>query len=358
MASPDMDRSFMSKLFLVVLVGFLILLIRLFWTYISAIVLALLIASAFYPLYTWIKKPFKQSEQFASLIMTLLILLILIIPVGGFVGTLSNEAYDFYNRTRNSVSLKEIQDGLQGDSVWAQRFRKAGQLVGIELNPETVHNLAASVGRNVGLYLSRQLSSIASNLLSFLIHFFLMLLVIYYILKDGIRLKNYISGLLPFPTPQQELVVNKFREMGKAVIFGNGLSGIIQGVLGGLGFYFFTLGSPFLWGTVIGVMAFLPIIGASIVFIPATLILLIQGEVALALGYLGYNLFYSSTLEYVIKPRLIGKGMQMNPLLVFIAILGGLKLFGILGIVYGPLIVTIFLTLAEIYKLEYKETIC
>jgi len=348
----------MSKLFLVVLLGFLILLFRLFWTYISAIVLGLLIASAFYPLYSWIKKFIKSSEGPASLIMTIIILLVLVIPVGGFVGTLSNEAYDFYTRTRSSVSMQKIQEGLQGDSLWAQRIRKLGQVVGIELNFETIHNLAASIGKNVGLFLSKQLSSIASNLMSFLVHFFLMLLVIYYILKDGICLKDYISELLPFPPQQQELVVNKFREVARAVILGNGLSGIIQGILGGIGFSFFSLGSPFLWGTVIGIMAFLPVIGASIVFLPATLILLVQGKGGLALGYLIYNVCYSSILEYVIKPRLIGKGMRMNPLLVFIAILGGLKLFGILGIVYGPLIITIFLTLAEIYKLEYKETIC
>ncbi|MFZ7111695.1 MAG: AI-2E family transporter [Desulfatiglandales bacterium] len=351
------DRTFISKLFLVVLLGFLILLFWLFWSYLAAIVLALLIASAFYPLYAWIKGLLKGRDQLAALLMTMIILVILIVPVGGFVGTLSNEAFDFYSRTRSSVSLKEIQEGLQGDSPWAQRIRKAGQLVGLELNPETIHDLANAVGKSVGLFLSRQLSAIASNLLSFLVHFFLMLLVIYYILKDGVRLKNYISELLPFPPEQQELVVNKFREVGKAVILGNGLSGIIQGVFGGLGFYFFPLGSPLLWGTVIAIMAFLPVIGASIVFVPATLILLIQGKGLIGLGYLAYNLFYSSIIEYMIKPRLIGKGMQMNPLLVFIGILGGLKLFGILGIVYGPLIMTIFLTLAEIYKMEYKEAL-
>jgi predicted PurR-regulated permease PerM len=183
-----------------------------------------------------------------------------------------------------------------------------------------------------------------------------MMMIIYYIFRDGERLKNYISELLPFPMGQQELVVNKFREMGRAVIFGNALSGIIQGILGGFGFFIFGLGSPILWGTVIGFMAFLPIIGASVVFIPTTVILLIQGKSSIALGYLIYNVLYSSIMEYVIKPRLIGKGMQMNPILVFIGILGGIKLFGILGIIYGPLIVTIFLTLAEIYRLEYKET--
>jgi predicted PurR-regulated permease PerM len=227
----------------------------------------------------------------------------------------------------------------------------------IELNPENLQRLAASIGKNVGLFLSRQLQSIATNLLSFLVHFFLMMLTIYYLFRDGERLKNYISQLLPLPLEQQELVVNKFREMARAVIFGNGLSGIIQGILGGIGFYLFGLGSPILWGTVIAFMAFLPIIGASVVFIPAAIIIFFQGKSGMALGYLAYNVGYSAIMEYFVKPRLIGKGMRMNPLLVFIGVIGGLKLFGILGVIYGPLIMTIFLTLAEIYRLEYKEAL-
>ena len=353
-----MEKSFISNIFLVILLGTVILLFRLFWTYISAIILALLISSAFYPLYSWVKNILKGKERSAALFMSIFILLVLIIPVGGFVGTLSNEAFDFYMRTRDSVSLKKIQQAIEGDSIWAQRIRKAGKLANIELDPETIEELATSIGKNVGLFLSRQIRSIASNLLSFLIHFFLMMLIIYYIFRDGIRLKNYISDLLPFPAGQQEKVVNKFQEMGKAVIFGNGLSGIIQGILGGFGFWIFGLGSPFLWGTVTALMAFLPIIGASVVFIPATIILLIQGKTGLGIGYLAYNVFYSSIMEYFIKPRLIGKGMHMNPLLVFIGLLGGIKLFGILGIIYGPLIMTTFFTLAEIYRLEYKETMC
>jgi predicted PurR-regulated permease PerM len=143
--------------------------------------------------------------------------------------------------------------------------------------------------------------------------------------------------------------------MGRALAVGNGLSGIVQGILGGLGFYFFGLDSPFLWGTVISFMAFLPIIGASAVFIPTAILIFLHGNTGLALGFLIYNLFYSSVIEYLVKPRLIGQGMQMNALLVFIGIIGGIKVFGILGIVYGPLIITIFLTLAEIYRLEYRD---
>jgi predicted PurR-regulated permease PerM len=354
----EADRSFISRLFLGCMIVAGVLLFRLFWTYISSIILGLLIASAFHPVYSRLKKLLKGNAQSASLLLTVIIALVLIIPVGGFVGTLSNEAFEFYNRTKDSVSLKKIQEALEGDSKWAQRARRVGRLTGIELNPETVEGLAASLGRNVGLFLSRQLQSMASNLLSFLIHFFMMILIVFYILRDGTQLKDYISGLLPFPAGQQELVVNKFREMGRAVIIGQGLSGVIQGILGGFGFYIFGLGSPILWGTLIGFLAFLPIIGAAVVFIPTTIILFIQGKWETGIGYLIYNVCYSGFIEYVLKPRFIGREMKMIPLLVFLGILGGLKLFGILGVIYGPLIITIFLTMAEIYRMEYKENIC
>ena len=350
-----MEKVAVSKFFYIILFIFMILFFWLSWTYISSIVLALLIASALYPLYSKVKGLFKLKEASASLIMTIFIILVLIIPVGGFMGTLSKEAFEFYGRTRDSVSLQKIQQVLQSDSLGAKRIRRAGEFANIRLTAESIQQLATSIGKNVGLFLSRQLSSFASNLLSFLIHFFLMMLIIYYIFRDGIRLKSYILDLLPFPQKQQELIVDKFREMGRAVILGNVLSSIIEGILGGIGFFIFGLGSSFLWGTVIGIMGLLPMIGPSVVFIPATIILFIQKKIGLGIGFLIYNIVYTIVVEYIIKPRYIGKGMRMHSVLVFLGILGGLKLFGVLGVIYGPLIITILFTLLEIYRLEYKE---
>lgn len=351
-----MEKQHGATLFLVFFICSLLLLLRLFWTYVSAIVLALLLASVFYPLYSWIKRVLRERELLASLSVTLFILIILVIPVGWFIGTLSNEAFDLYQRSSNEVSLKQIQDIIENDPVWAERFKKLGKMTGLTITPETVEELASSIGKKVGLFLYSQIKSIASNLLGFLIHFFLMMMTIFYLFRDGPRLKDYLVQLMPVPKEQLEKVVSKFQEMGSAIIVGNGMSGIIQGIFGGFGFFFFGLGSPFLWGTVITFMAFVPIVGATAVFVPATVIIMLTGNTGLALGYLIYNLSYSSIVEYLVKPKLIGKGMQMNSLLVFIGILGGLKLFGLLGIIYGPLIMTIFLTLAEIYRLEYKKS--
>ena len=349
------NKSFVSRLFLIVLLAALILLLRLFWVFLSAMVLALLIASVFYPLYSRLKNHLKGDERSAALLMTLLVFLVLVIPVGGFVGSLSNEALDFYDTSRSSLSLTNIHQALEGDSIWARFIRKTGEMAGVEFSIETLEQLSASLGKDLGLYLSKQLGSVATNLFSFLIHFFLMILAVYYIFRDGRHIKDYIGELLPFPAKQQELIVDKFREMSNAVVVGNGLNGIMQGILGGFGFSLFGIGTPVLWGTVIGFMAFLPIIGATVVYLPVTIILLLQGNIGIALGFLVYNAAYSIIGEYFFKPKMIGKGMKMNSLLILIGILGGLKLFGILGIIYGPLIITIFLTLAEIYRLEYKE---
>lgn len=347
-------NDYSSRFFILLLLLSLLLFLWLFWTYISAIVLALLLASVFSPLHHWLSRVLKGKTTLASLVMTFFIVLILIVPVGGFIGSLSNEAFDFYQKTKNAVSLQKIQESINGDSLWAEQLRNWGKMTGVEFNKETIQAASASVGKKVGLFLYNQIRSVASNLINFLIHFFLMILTIYYVLNDGGRLKDYLIELLPFPREQLEKVFGKFHEMGKAIFVGNGLSGAIQGVLGGFGFYIFGLESPLLWGTVVAFMAFLPIIGASIVFIPASIILFLHGKSGTALGFLIYNVVYSSVIEYIVKPRVIGKGMQMNALLVFIGIIGGIKLFGILGIIYGPLIITVFITMAEIYRLEYK----
>ena len=143
-----MDKSFVSRLFLIVLLAALILLLRLFWVFISAMVLALLIASVFYPLYSRLTNRLKGDGRSAALLMTLLVFFVLVIPVGGFVGSVSNEALDFYDTSRGSLSLKKIQQALEGDSMWARFVRKTGELAGVEFSIETLEQLSQAVANS------------------------------------------------------------------------------------------------------------------------------------------------------------------------------------------------------------------
>ena len=142
--------------------------------------------------------------------------------------------------------------------------------------------------------------------------------------------------------------------MGGAILLGNGLGGLIQGTLGGIVFASFGFRSPFLWGVIMAVLAFLPIVGVGAVFLPAALYLILQGRLAAGIFFVVFYVLLSGGIEYLFKPKLVGKRVQMHTLLVFLSIIGGLKLFGILGIIYGPLVVTAFLTLTDIYESSYR----
>jgi predicted PurR-regulated permease PerM len=346
-------KRYGSQFFLALFICSFALLLYVMGTYISAIVLAAVIASVFYPVYLRIKIFFKNNETAASLVMLFCIVTILFFPSAWFVSALSNEAYEFYITTRDTMTIAHAEEFLQSDSIWLQRIKRLAALTGINTSADALQTMVNELGKAVGLFLYKQVSSVASNLLNFILHFFIMLLAIFYLLRDGVKLKEYMVQLLPLPAMQIEKVIKKFHETGNAILLINGISGIIQGLLGGLGFYFFGLGAPVLWGTIISFLAFLPIIGASVVFIPATAVLVLQGKIEVAIPFLAFNIFYSSIIEYLVKPRLIGAGMHMNSLLVFVGIIGGIKLFGIMGILYGPLIITVFITMAEIYRTEY-----
>ena len=145
--------------------------------------------------------------------------------------------------------------------------------------------------------------------------------------------------------------------MAGAVLVGNGLCGSIQGVLGGIVFYIFGLKSAFLWGVIMGLLAFLPIVGIGAVFIPAAVYLILKGRVAAGIFFVVFYILLSGGIEYLLKPKLVGKRVKMHTLLVFFSIIGGLKLFGILGIIYGPLVATAFLTLTDIYYASYRQLV-
>jgi predicted PurR-regulated permease PerM len=168
---------------------------------------------------------------------------------------------------------------------------------------------------------------------------------------------SFIVALSPLPDDQDEKLIQKFKDMAAAILLGNGLGGLIQGTLGGIVFAFFGFQSPFLWGVIMALLAFLPIVGVGAVFLPAALYLILQGRLAAGIFFIVFYVVLSGSIEYLFKPKLVGKRVQMHTLLVFLSIIGGLKLFGILGIIYGPLVVTAFLTLTDIYESSYQRIV-
>jgi predicted PurR-regulated permease PerM len=352
--SNSTPRDMILWFFLVVFCVSCALLGWLLWPFFSVIVLAIVVTGVFSPVYRMINR--KLQPAFASLLTCVIIFFVLFIPISFFVGILANEAYDLYFTARDAVQSQPIK-GLFENSRVLDRINLLLANINITITGDELNSAISEIGRVVGLFLYEQARSITANVLMFIGNFFFMLLIIFYLLIDSSRLASFIVSLSPLPDDQDQKLIQKFKDIAGAILLGNGLGGVIQGTLGGIVFALFGLQSPFLWGVVMALLAFLPIVGIGVVFIPAAIYLFLKGRIAAGIFFIVFYVILSGCIEYFFKPKLVGKRVQMPTLLVFLAIIGGLKLFGILGIIYGPLIVTAFLTLTEIYQSSYKKLV-
>ncbi|MCG8684430.1 MAG: AI-2E family transporter [Desulfobacterales bacterium] len=322
----------------------------------ASIILGVVITGIFGPVFRRLAS--KMSPKLASVLTCLAVFFVVFIPVVFFVGVLSKEALGLYNMARDAVFSDQLIVLLENTKA-LDRINDLLAKAGIETQI-TWNELIAPVsdlGKTVGFSLFQQARFITSNLVNLVFYFCLMLLVVFYMLMDGERFIQYLYDLSPLKDEHDKELYEKFNDMAGAVLIGNGLGGLIQGCAGGLLFWFLGLNSPFLWGVIMGFLAFLPIVGIGVVLVPTAVFFMLKSSVGMGVFILVFYALLSWGIEYLFKPKVVGDRVAMHPLIVFFAIIGGLKVYGILGIIYGPLIATLFLTLADIYFSSFQSMV-
>jgi predicted PurR-regulated permease PerM len=326
---------------------------RLLWPFASILFLAVVFAAFLYPLHKKFSAKIKPVPS--ALVICCIVFVVTGFLVTIFAGIVSKEAYSFYLVARGAVLRDEILSLVSSEQL--DRLNLFLSKFDIELTREDLIAPFAELGKFLGKTLFDQASMIASNILKLTVSFFMLLIVLFFLLVDGKKVIDYLIYLSPLPREEDETIMIKFREMAGAILVVNGIAGVIQGIAGGIYFKAIGISSPFLWGVVMGILAFLPIVGIGVVMFPVAVFLFLKGEIFLGITTVIFYMVASLFTEYYFKPKLVGDRVKMHPLLVFLAIIGGLKLFGVLGIIYGPLIVTFFFTLSEIYHKKYQKMV-
>jgi len=338
------------RYFLIFFLISLFLLGRVLYPFMSILILSFILSTLFRPAYLLFNRKLPNTPS--SLITCLLITAIVFVPLVFFITALSNEALTVYQWGRDSRVWLTLQLFIQESTFVAQVLEYLHE-VGFDLDATQISDSLSYVVKMGGLMLYNQASAWAANIAQFFFLFAMMILVIFFLLIDLPRLLEFLIHLSPLPDDEDRLLIRKFQEIATAVLKGNGICGIIQGVLGGAVFYAFSMNSPILWGCIMAILAFLPIFGIGLVMIPAALLLAINDRMSAGIFLFCFYIILSFSVEYLLKPKLVGDEVHIHTLLVFLSIIGGLSVYGILGIIYGPLIVTIFLTLSEIYLKKY-----
>ena len=331
---------------LVFLVGVFILAIFIFRPFIYALALAAIFAVVFQPLYQKILKIFGQYHGLASFITTLIIIIFILTPLILLGIQIFKEASQLYFSLTDNSGKEAILN------VFHDIIDRVHQLI-----PET-SNFSFDLEQYVkqfATWLIQHLGAIFSNVAKMLVSTFIFLLAFYYFLKDGQELKKTIISVSPLADFEDETIFNKLELAINSVVKGNLVIALIQGTVAASGLAIFGVPNPVLWGTVAAITALIPGIGTSLVMIPAVLYLFLGDQILPATGLLLWGIVAVGLIDNFLGPKIVGRGMKLHPLLVILSVLGGITLFGPIGFILGPLSLSLFCALFEIYFSLFKK---
>ena len=185
------------------------------------------------------------------------------------------------------------------------------------------------------------LSNLASKIPLFFLSSFIFFISLFYFLKDGQSLYNWIKDTLPIPARNKMQILNSIKQNVDAFVYVTLLIGLIQAVVAGIGFFLFNIPYPLLGGMIAGILSLLPIVGPYFLYVVVGLLLLSSAQVNIAIGIIIYGLLIGSLLDYSLRPVMMSKKAKLHPMIIFIGIFGGMSIMGIIGIVIGPIILSI-----------------
>lgn len=335
---------------LTVLVGFGVF--KIFLPFFATLLVAFISWQLFNPLYALIGKWF--NNQIASLVTCILVFLIIVMPFFAVGSIATEEALSVYNSlTKDSSGISEFQDSIK--SV-AYSFSQSIGISNDKLDRSFASLNLGEMAKNATSVMASLLQKAYLQISQFIFLVFVMLFTLYYLFLDGEKFIKNVFRLSPLGSKDELLIWNRFLSMSRATVKGTLIIGIIQGIMGGIAFWILGIGSPAFWGVVMGIFSVLPLIGPVAVWVPAALWLFLTGAWIKALVLIFIGAFIIGSVDNFLRPKLIGDDTQLHPVLILIGTFGGIIEFGIMGFVIGPLLITILVSLLEIFEKKYHKS--
>lgn len=344
--SKRLEVYFFFALFLgVIVISFFI-----FSPYLYSLILAVIFAIIFKPLHVYTLRFMKKWESLAAALTILLVFITVLIPLT-FIGyQIFHEAQDLY-----------LSIASEGEVAVLSKIETFINTKIVSLIPGA-QPVNFSEGSNIDTYvkeslnwLFRNVGSLLTSVTSFTLNFFIFLLAFFYLLKDGGRLKEELVFLSPLPDKYDEEISGKLEVAVNSIIRGSLTVAVIQGFLTGIGFATFGVPSPAFWGAVAAVASLVPALGTAVVTVPGIIFLFVTGNIFGAIGLALWGGLAVGLVDNFIGPKLVQRGTKLHSFLVLLFALGGLSLFGPIGFLLGPIILSLLVALIDVYILITKE---
>ena len=330
------NESYFTKIIVaIILAGLLVLAFLLVRPILLSIVSGFILAFIFSPVYNRLNKKIK-SKNLSAAITTIFLIVLILLPFILLTPLIIDESINIFVSSGEVdlvSSLNEIFPSLFSSEEFAARVDST---------------LKSFITRLTGDFINSLADFLASLPIIFL-QFSVVMFTFFFAIRDKEEFANYFKSLTPFPKDIGKKLMNSTKDVTASVIYGQVIIGIIQGLVSGIGFFIFGASNALLLTFLAMVVGILPIIGPALVWVPVVIYLLISGNNVAAIGITIFGIA-SITIDNFLRPIIVSKKMKMNSLLVFIGMVGGLFIFGILGFVLGPLIIAYLIIFLEVYR--------
>ena len=342
------QRRFLLVLVIVISLLFLFM-IR---SFLITLLLAAIFSAMAMPCQRWICARTRDRRPLAALFTLLILIVVVGIPIFGFLGLVANQAIEISQAARPWIESQIVEAG-GWDEFLAQypilhRFLPEQTELLSKLS-----EFAAAAGR----VLADSVVGITRGTAAFALQVFVLLYAMFFFLKDGAAIIEKILYYVPLPEEAEQELIDKIVSVATAVLKGSLVIGILQGGLAGAAFWMVGIPGWAFWTTVMIVLSIIPAIGSALIWIPAAIYLFSSGPMAPAIMFTLWCILVVGTVDNFLRPRLVGKDTKMPDILVLISTLGGIFLFGAVGFILGPIIAALFLGVWFIYGEMFAESL-
>lgn len=329
------DEFFKKIMTAVILITLIALTFFILKPILYSMIIGLIIAYIFSPVYNWTNRRIKSKNLSASFICAFLILLILI-PFWFLTPIVINQSIKLYLASQQIDFMTPLKTAFPSFFATDQFSAE-------------VASILQSFVKKITNYLVDSFSNLILNFPTLLLQFFVVLFTLFFALRDKDEFIGYVKGLLPFSKEVEIKLFDYSRGITSAVIYGQVVVGILQGLIAGIGFFIFGVSNSLILTLVAMLVSILPLLGPYLIWVPVVIYLLVAGNTFSAIGVLIFGLI-ASTVDNFLRPAIVSRRTKLHSSIVLTGMIGGLFVFGILGLILGPLILSYLLVILEFYK--------
>ncbi|MDY6908363.1 MAG: AI-2E family transporter [Thermodesulfobacteriota bacterium] len=322
--------------------------------FLHTLILAVVLASLSQPLQDRLVRAYRGRSNAAAFTVILAVVFLIALPFFFFVTQLVDQGVESINQVTEWIRAGNLEKMAEHPfflkmTAWANH-----QLDFLDLSTVSFKEPLLQFSKNFGQFLISRVAGLLGDMATLVTHFFIMLFVTFYVVRDGREMVHAVKYLSPLREEQEDRILLKVKMVTRSVFLGSFATALCQGIVGGVGLSIVGIPGLF-WGSTMAFASLIPLVGTALVWMPAVGYLLFLGKWKSALFLAAWCVVFVGSIDNFLRPFFMRGQSDMSPFYILLAIIGGVQYFGLVGILYGPLILAFAMVMLYIYQIEYRD---